>query len=504
MRVIAMYLPQFHRVRENEEWWGEGFTDWMAVKNAKPLFEGHYQPHIPLGNYYYDLLKKETLLWQAGLMKKYEVDGMCFFHYWFQGGRRILEKPAEILLENDEIEMPFCFCWANESWSRTWKAISGTNTWMVSDADISDNETKPALLLAQDYGSEKDWEEHFQYLLPFFRDRRYVHIEGKPIFLFYEAGQIYCLGEMLSYWQKLARRNGLKGLYIMAARLNGKQVGGVDAEFLSEPSKFQGNVKETIRNGVSTYSYDSMWQFILQKRGTYERQYFCGLVSYDTVPRKKKYGICVDGVSPEKFGIYMKALFRKSEEAGSDVVFVNAWNEWGEGNHLEPDKKYGYEWLKQLKAAKEQYRESFISQQTELSVRNLLRSSNKFETYLNFMDKWMCLRESGVSLKQILHQRNINTVLIYGYGIIGKHLLWELSDMVVGVIDQKNVLVAGMDTYTPKMSMPNADAVVVASFYFWDEIKKALKKNRTVRNIVSFEEIMSWAYADSGFDSDRG
>ena len=190
MRVIAMYLPQFHRVKENDEWWGEGFTDWDAAKNAKPLYERHYQPHIPLNKNYYDLLKKETLQWQADLMKKYGIDGMCFYHYWFKEGKRILEKPAEILLENKDIDMPFCFCWANESWAKTWKAIPGANIWTIDETKNEGDDTKPVFLLEQEYGGCREWEEHFMYLLPFFRDKRYVRINNRPVFQFYHTSQV--------------------------------------------------------------------------------------------------------------------------------------------------------------------------------------------------------------------------------------------------------------------------------------------------------------------------
>jgi len=497
MRVIAMYLPQFHRVKENDEWWGEGFTDWDAAKNAKPLYERHYQPHIPLNKNYYDLLKKETLQWQADLMKKYGIDGMCFYHYWFKEGKRILEKPAEILLENKDIDMPFCFCWANESWAKTWKAIPGANIWTIDETKNEGDDTKPVFLLEQEYGGCREWEEHFMYLLPFFRDKRYVRINNRPVFQFYHTSQVYCLGDMILFWKKLAKQNGLPGIYIMAGNLNGKQINGIDAEFLFEPSRCLGNVNEIIQNGIPTCQYDEVWQYILQPKGTFGRQYYCGLVSFDTTPRKKEYGVSVEGATPEKFGKYMKALMRKSEEKGNDIVFVTAWNEWGEGNHLEPDEKYGYQWLEKLREAKQSYSGSETVLPTEAYIHKLIRNSNKYEMYLNFLDRWMMLRESGISISSVLCSRNMNTILIYGYGIIGKHLLNEIIDSevcVAGIVDQKHILVAGTETYTPEQQLPDADAVIVTSFYFFDEIKGMLGRKHVMSVVISFEEIVNDAF----------
>lgn len=502
MKVIAMYLPQFHQVKENDNWWGEGFTDWVAARNAKPLFEGHYQPHIPLKNNYYNLLKKESMQWQAGLMKEYGIDGLCFFHYWFKDGRRILEKPAENLLQWEDVDMPFCFCWANESWARTWNAIPGANVWTIDMADKQNSDKESSFLLEQDYGGEKEWEEHFMYLLPFFKDERYVRIEGKPIFQFYRAGQIYCLSDMICFWQKLAVKNGLPGIYIMAANLNGKAVSGVDAKFLYEPSKCLGNVRQKPENGIATYLYDDIWRDILKRKDVQGKQYYCGVVSFDTTPRKRKYGTCFQGATPEKFGKYMTALMKKSEETGSDVVFVTAWNEWGEGNHLEPDEKYKFQWLEQLRDAKQHYKECGSMMLMEvcdgaLEEYGCARNGNKFEIYLNFLDRWMLIREKNIRIDEIFFKRNLKTILIYGYGIIGKHLLSELVDSsvcVVGVIDQKNILLPELETYTPDKLLPKADAIVVTAFYFFEEIRNLLTENGVIMPILSFEEIMDEAF----------
>ena len=166
-----MYLPQFHEVEENNEWWGNGYTEWTAVKKATPLFHGHKQPKAPFNDNYYNLLDKQTMITQAKLAEEYGIDGFCFYHYYFKNGRKILEKPAENLLKWKDINMPYCFCWANETWARTWSNISGANAW-GSKFENKKQKAGSGILLEQRYGQEKEWEEHLEYLIPFFKDEK--------------------------------------------------------------------------------------------------------------------------------------------------------------------------------------------------------------------------------------------------------------------------------------------------------------------------------------------
>ena len=191
MKIIAFYLPQFHNIPENDEWWGDGFTEWVNVKKSKPLYEGHYQPRIPLNNNYYNLLDDDVKKWQVDLAKKYGVYGFCYYHYWFSG-HMLLEKPMEQMLMNKEIDLPFCICWANEPWTKAW----------VGDAK--------KVLIPQNYGREKEWKEHFDYLLPFLRDPRYITVGDKPLLVLYRPEIVGCLNEMLDYWNKLAIESGFK------------------------------------------------------------------------------------------------------------------------------------------------------------------------------------------------------------------------------------------------------------------------------------------------------
>ena len=192
MKIIAFYLPQFHNIPENDEWWGDGFTEWVNVKKAKPIFDGHNQPRVPLNHNYYNLLDDDVKIWQADLAKKYGVYGFCYYHYWFDG-KLLLEKPMEQMLENKKVDIPFCICWANEPWTRAW--VGETKT-----------------LIPQKYGSKKEWKEHFDYLLPFFKDPRYILDEGKPLVVIYRPEIIDVLNDMLDYWNELAKNAGFEGL----------------------------------------------------------------------------------------------------------------------------------------------------------------------------------------------------------------------------------------------------------------------------------------------------
>lgn len=192
MKIIAFYLPQFHDIPENDEWWGKGFTEWVNVKKAKPMYKGHEQPRVPLNNNYYNLLDDEVKVWQAELAKQYGIYGFCYYHYWFNG-KLLLEKPMSQMLSNKKIDIPFCICWANEPWTRAW----------VGEKKV---------LITQKYGKIDDWVKHFNYLLPFFKDNRYIKNDNKPFFVIYRPEIIGCLKEMVECWDRLAKKNGFKGI----------------------------------------------------------------------------------------------------------------------------------------------------------------------------------------------------------------------------------------------------------------------------------------------------
>lgn len=358
IKTIAMYLPQFHRVPENDEWWGEGFTDWVTVKNARPLNEEHLQPRLPLDGNYYDLLEKETMEHQAELAAEYGIDGFCFYHYYFgedEGGRKklLLEKPAENLLGWTDVPMRFCFCWANETWARSWSAVSDANPWAEDyepEAEKEEKETGRSILMEQEYGGKKSWEEHFGYLLPFFRDERYIKVDGKPVFLIYKPEIIGCLDEMADCWRGLAEAEGLPGLYIIGLNMTGADH-HLDAALIPGPGGYlQYDRMRMPAEGGLWEDASRVWEKGLGKGPIGDmKTYYGAFAGYDDSPRRGKNGIIISGNDPGVFERYLPKMMRKNLMAGSDIQFINAWNEWGEGNMLEPDELFGYGFLEAVR-----------------------------------------------------------------------------------------------------------------------------------------------------------
>lgn len=350
-RIIAFYLPQFHETKENNEWWGKGFTEWSNVRTGIPLFKGHYQPKKPLDNNYYDLSNIQVLDKQAKLAQEYGVDGFCFYHYWFSG-KKLLNKPLEDLVKNTNIEITYCLSWANETWSRRWNG----------DKEI---------LIKQEYGEEEEWEEHIQYLLRFFRDERYLQIKGKPVFLLYRAFEIPRCQEMITYWDQRLKGEGFGGIYIVET-LNGAQVRecieNSDALVEFEPMftiktgmKIKTRIYRYLFNHLKLYKiglkdcikYDNVWSTILHReKGTNKRTYLGAFPEWDNVARRGKAGLVVRGGNPEKFEYYFQKQYEKSVEAENEFIFINAWNEWGEGAYLEPDEKHRFGYLEAIKRIK--------------------------------------------------------------------------------------------------------------------------------------------------------
>lgn len=498
MDLLAYYLPQFHRVPENDQWWGEGFTEWTAAKNARPLFEEHYQPHEPYNDNYYDLLEKETMQWQTALMHKYKIDGMCFYHYWFGEGQKILERPAENLLKWTDIDMPFCFSWANQSWVRAWSNLKGFS-WM-SGNENKQSKDEPSVIFQQNYGREKDWEEHFQYLLPFLKDKRYIRYDGKPLFVIHVLNDVPCLGEMMRYWKNLAKKNGLDGLYI----IGGGQVGinyGVDAVMTHEP----GDIKRVLTNinkekGPACYSYREAYERILAQRYPRNgRMIYTAFCSYDTTPRYGMDGCVFQDSSPEVFGKYLVKLMAKNAAEGIDFLFIDAWNEWGEGMHLEPDKKYGYKWLEEIPKAKEKYKDyisDFAAKNNYMNIEEYRMRCNtsKYEMYLNILSDWMYARERGKNIIAYMRKYGLEKILIYGYGIFARHLISECKEQdisILGIIDQATIHEEEeIHTYHVNEEIPDADAIIVTSFYYMNDICTEIRKYNRDIPIYSISEII--------------
>ncbi len=364
MKVIAYYLPQFYENENNNKWWGKGFTEWTNTRKAKPLFKGHYQPREPYEQNYYDLSNIATMKRQADIAKEYGVYGFSIYHYWFKDGERMLDIPEKNLLEYPEIDLPFCFCWANEAWSRRW--------------DGSEKE----ILMEQDYGTEEYWINHFNYLLPFFKDKRYICDDGHPMFIIYRPELIPCMRDMMKCWNELALKNGLNEIcfvfqhapYWYGEYENTGFTYGIESQpslamypavglknkfklIFDDPYRILFAIRSVFsKRPFRLCNYDHIWKMILKREPLSELSIPCAFVDWDNTPRVGKHGIAFKGATPEKFKKYFGELVKKNKEKyKKDYIFINAWNEWGEGAYLEPDEKYGYAYLEAVRDVLHEY-----------------------------------------------------------------------------------------------------------------------------------------------------
>jgi hypothetical protein len=344
VKLIAFYLPQFHPIAENDKWWGQGFTEWPGVAAAQPLFQGHYQPHIPADLGFYDLRLPEARATQAALARRYGIHGFCYHYYWFSG-RRVLERPLQEVLESGEPDFPFCVCWANEPWSRRW--------------DGSEHE----VLIAQEHNPEIDKSLIFD-LLPLFADRRYIKVDGKPLLVIYRVGLLPDPEALFAIWRAVARKQGFPGLHICMAEtfgLNDPFEKGCDAAVEFPPHQLvAGSINQTLKcvtEGYSgtAYSYaEAVLGEIVAPPPDYPR-YRCVVPGWDNSPRRGLAGNVFHGATPELYELWLREAIgfsRRRLPHSQQLVFINAWNEWGEGAHLEPDIRWGREFLEATRRAK--------------------------------------------------------------------------------------------------------------------------------------------------------
>ncbi len=341
VQVLSYYLPQFHPTPENDEWHGKGFTEWTKVRAATPLFRGHWQQHIPHTDMgYYLLDSPEILKKQAELMRCAGITGMIFYHYWFTG-KLILESPAQMLLAEQDIEMPFCFCWANENWTKRW--------------DGNDDE----VLLAQEYSAE-DAEAFIRYLLPFFRDRRYIKVDGRPMLHIYRPTSIPQPELYLAVWQRVCEEEGVPAPWVVATLTRGAEDPrdfGMDAAVERVLHDWTGGGVPEMKTCVQPYckingsilNYPDVADFYIQKDETKEFTYFRSIVPcWDNTARYGRSAYILHNPAPQKFQHWLDKTVswtRKNLPEDRRFLVINAWNEWAEGNHLEADSKFGYAWL---------------------------------------------------------------------------------------------------------------------------------------------------------------
>jgi hypothetical protein len=345
-RLIAFYLPQFHPVPENDVWWGKGFTEWTNVAKARPLYRGHYQPHVPSELGFYDLRVAETRAAQAELAAGHGVEGFCYWHYWF-AGKRLLERPFEEVLSGGEPDFPFCLAWANQTWSGIWHGAPNR------------------VLQLQTYPGLEDHKAHFYSLLRAFTDDRYITVDGRPLFMIYDFRALPDIRNVLAFWRELADKEGLPGLHLVGIEQDATVVGsaadfGLDGIAISNQTKkllrdFPGpltKVKNKLRKVVLGWPkfvchYRDAVPTFLDPKGT-QRDYYPSLVpNWDNTPRSGRNGWALHNSTPELFREHVRQAVGQvlHKPAQHRLVFVKSWNEWAEGNYLEPDLQYGRAYL---------------------------------------------------------------------------------------------------------------------------------------------------------------
>jgi hypothetical protein len=356
IKPIAIYLPQFHPIPENDEWWGKGFTEWTNVTKAKPRFKGHYQPHLPADLGFYDLRLEETRLAQEALAKEYGIYGFCYYHYWFNG-KRILQEPLDRKLKNTEEDFPFMLCWANETWSKRWLG------------------EEKEILIEQQYSFEDDL-EHIKWLIPIFQDPRYIKVNERPVFVFYRPTAMPDIAKTLQIFKDECQRQGVNPPYFMASNSHSisdlsqlgfddvlnfqPQLGVLNNAFDDKKNvhKFIANIKLGIFSAtLKVYDYRKAKQ-LMKKKFNYKYSP-CVFVGWDNTARRNEKGIIIKGQNITDFSQDLNdeinALIEQNRPDEENFLFINAWNEWAEGNHLEPCIKHGYDFLKALKNKFEQY-----------------------------------------------------------------------------------------------------------------------------------------------------
>lgn len=345
--IIAFYLPQFHPTPENDRWWGKGFTEWTNTARAVPLYPGHYQPRIPADLGFYDLRCPETRADQARLARDYGLAGFCYYHYWF-GGRRMLDRPFNDVLESGEPDFPFCLCWANHSWSTVWQ---GTND----------------LLIEQTYPGMEDHRAHFAYLLRAFRDPRYIRVDGKPMFVIYRPDDIPGVRAVADYWRDLAVRAGLPGLHLVGVSHRNEawdpRARGLDGATMQVLFRRDGRIPRRYlwtkvklllkgnRHQLSIYDYAQALPSLLRSNEVAWIDYPLVLPCWDNTPRSGMRGLVLHGSTPELFRRHLReAMDRVARKRSNErIIFLKAWNEWAEGNYVEPDLKWGRGYLQAIR-----------------------------------------------------------------------------------------------------------------------------------------------------------
>ena len=375
-RLIAFYLPQFHPIPENDAWWGRGFTEWTNATRARPLFPGHYQPRLPADLGFYDLRLPEAREAQAALGRQAGVEGFCYWHYWF-AGRRVLERPFNEVVASGRPDYPFCLAWANDTWSGHWYGA------------------ERRVLIEQTYPGEEDHRRHFETLLPAFHDRRYIRVHNRPLFAIFRPKALPDPAAFIALWQTLARENGLEGIHFVAHLFDNeldypwREAGYGGAVMTNELKLLRrrlwhitrerlrlarrdpraGRARELVTGtgrlvghrilqrllgwpGGVHYYRDAMLFF--KSRRALELGCYPSIVpGWDNTARAGRKGVVLHGSTPALFAEHLRDILDSvaARPAEDRLVFVKSWNEWAEGNYLEPDQKFGCGYLDAVRTA---------------------------------------------------------------------------------------------------------------------------------------------------------
>ena len=337
VRAIAFYLPQFHPIPENDRWWGKGFTEWTNVTRARPSFAGHYQPHLPADLGFYDLRVPEVLEQQAALAREHGIHGFCYHYYWF-AGKRLLERPVETMRTSGRPDFPYCLCWANENWTRRWDG---------AEEDV---------LIAQ-HSSRADDESFIRGLLPHLRDPRYIRVDGRPLILIYRVGMLPNPRATAALWREVCRSEGIGELYLCAAKTfdtSDPRPYELDAlvEFPPHGARvLTANLQVDITNPDyrgSVYDYREFVQDLLATPEPLYVSHPTVMPGWDNTARLPNVANIFINAAPEIYEVWLREVVARAVEQRRPeerLVFINAWNEWAEGTHLEPDRRYGRQYL---------------------------------------------------------------------------------------------------------------------------------------------------------------
>lgn len=353
-RFIAFYLPQYHPTPENDEWWGKGFTEWVNVAKARPLFRGHVQPHIPADLGFYDLRMPEVREQQAELAREAGIEAFCYWHYWFGNGKRLLERPFTEVLESGKPDFPFCLAWGNHSWSK--------KQWEPKYPE------KDVLLMEQTYPGIEDYVAHFNALLPAFKDHRYVKVNGKPFFLVYDPLVSDEICVFISTWRELAKKNGLIDFYFVATdsdcrNLNKIINAGFDAVYNNNVFNIHHHLS-TIQKGLlfvgrkyfkhpTTFKYKDAIEYMVTEDCKKRNVIPTIAANWDHSPRSAYKGIILTDSTPELFQKVAEYAIEvvKDKPEDEQIIMIKSWNEWGEGNYIEPDLEFGHGYLQAIRNA---------------------------------------------------------------------------------------------------------------------------------------------------------